>query len=562
MAREHTSMRFTPLATCLVSLLAPSLVGQSVRTTVEVTPEGIFTTDEASVALPIGGPTFASGTNPNPSAPGLRWTLPNPAGMPWISMRVATGNHGTFQWIAQDLNFRRVALVAATDDQAPAVPIYEDVYASAGGASLEVQAADEADTGVGVWYDGGTNTSDVRVYSGFSSTPTTLPGVRAREHDVSDDGQVIALGFTAGNGNAAATMFDASLAPITTVVAPNGPFVQLDLSDDGSTLLIASATDNYVYDVVTGSLLFQDASTVFHQAHVIDGDGDTWGRGGFDVRLWKRIAGSYQPILVFDDNTFISSSGYTAAGLSEDGSTFVVAAVDAANWLDFRVYCWSIGATTATHLWTYQHVSTGAWQDTPQQVELSADGKTIAVASWGAQSSAHPEVLVFDRDLGNVPVGSIDTPGSAMDVDVAEDGQFVLAGTKAVHANVTGNGGEAYSYDLGGQGYRLRGTPSIGRSIQLEIGGNPGDPVLLWAGLGLLPAPVPVFPFRGTFALDPGLLFLVPTPVGSIPPSGLAVLPVTIPLDPSTVGATVYTQVARTSGGGTIENFLRLPITP
>ncbi|MFG0318832.1 MAG: hypothetical protein ACF8XB_16280 [Planctomycetota bacterium JB042] len=555
-------MRIALLAPLAVSLLAAPLAGQAVRSTATVTPEGIFVTEQSDLAAPKAGPTFASGTNPNPSAAGLRWTLPNPAGMPWISMRVATGNHGTFHWLGQDLNFRRVQLVASTDDQAPALPIYEDPYPAATLAKVEIEAADEAPTAVGVWFDTINSQSQVRLYSGFSATPTPFAGPVVREHDISDDGAVIALGFTDTNGNAAAAIVDQSFAPISTAVAPTGPFVQLDLSDDGSTLLMASATTNYVFDVATGNLVYQDSSTVFHQAHVISGDGDTWGRGGFDVGLWKKIGGAYQRILTYDDTSFISSSGYTAAGLSEDGSTFVVAAVDAANWLDFRVYCWSVGATSTTLLWRYVHVSAGTFQDTPQQVELSADGKTIAVASWGAQVNGHPEVLIFDRDVGIVPVGSIDTPGSAMDVDVSEDGQFVVAGTKAVHANTNGNGGEAYSFDLGGQGYRLRGTPSIGRSIQLEIGGNPGDPVLLWAGLSLLPSPVPVFPFRGTFALDPAFLFLLPTPVGTIPGSGVATLPVTIPFDPATVGATVYTQVARTTGGGTIDNFLRLPITP
>jgi hypothetical protein len=46
---------------------------------------------------------------------------------------------------------------------------------------------------------------------------------------------------------------------------------------------------------------------------------------------------------------------------------------------------------------------------------------------------------VFNRSVQLI--GQIDFPGSAFSVDVSSDGQYVVGGSKAVHANQFGSGG-------------------------------------------------------------------------------------------------------------------------
>jgi hypothetical protein len=82
---------------------------------------------------------------------------------------------------------------------------------------------------------------------------------------------------------------------------------------------------------------------------------------------------------------------------------------------------------------------------------MSDDGSVMAVASWGTQNNAHPEVQVFDADL-NLITG-IDSNGSAFDMSLSKDGRYVVSGTKGVHANTFGNGGELILVDLGGGCY-------------------------------------------------------------------------------------------------------------
>ncbi|MCH8053895.1 MAG: hypothetical protein IH895_07525, partial [Planctomycetes bacterium] len=68
----------------------------------------------------------------------------------------------------------------------------------------------------------------------------------------------------------------------------------------------------------------------------------------------------------------------------------------------------------------------------------------FSVISWGTQDNVHPEMQIFDRDLNLV--GWIDTPGSPFSVDMTRDGQFVVVGGKAVHANTFGNGSDTYAF--------------------------------------------------------------------------------------------------------------------
>ena len=553
-------MRNTLFCLCLLASFTTVAFGQQqTRTRSVVTPEGVFTvqTSAGNVVSPEPG----SGTffNPNPTPPGLRWTYPNPGATPWITSSAGIGNFGTMDWLGQTLNGERLSFLSPTETDPP-TPIYEDVAPTSDSVAIQVAAADKASACAVAWRNSSTGVDELRYYDGFSTTPAVLSGIPIQEVRISDDGTRIAVGYTNG-GNAEVTVYDETLTSLVTVVGAGSGFRHHDISGDGSTVLIASNTTNFVYDVATGNLLHQDGSTVSVDAHSIDGDGDCWGRGGFDVGVWKDIAGTYTRILNFDDGAF-GFGVYDACDVSADGSTFVVAGRDATNNLHFRVYCWSLSSTgVATLLWTFNNLGTGSFQDVGTEVSVSDDGKWIAVGSWGAQSNGHPEVLVFDRDVGAVPVTQIDTPGSCYSVDMSGDGQFVVAGTKAVHANTFGNGGEGYSLDLGGQGHWLSGTPSLNRSITLSQNGAPGDQLFLGASLGLLPAGVSFSGWTGLWWLDPGMMILPITPLGPIPASGTVPIPVTVPNSPPLVGVQVFTQAAR-MGPNEIDNFLRIPITP
>lgn len=90
-------------------------------------------------------------------------------------------------------------------------------------------------------------------------------------------------------------------------------------------------------------------------------------------------------------------------------------------------------------LGSYPVSGTGLYQGTPIGAASNDDGSVVAFASWGTEFHDWPEVMVFNRNVELI--GQIDFPGSAFSVDVSNDGQYVVGGSKAVHANQFGSGG-------------------------------------------------------------------------------------------------------------------------
>lgn len=558
------------LTSSFALLLSTAALGTVETTTVQyVTPQGVFT---KTTTLPQtkGGIFAATFPNPNPSPSSLRWTYPNGVAGPWITQDVSVGNRGTFAWLGQNQNAERVTLVSTTDDQAPALPIWEDVLPNPD--YVEVAAADKAPVCAVVNRDFPNGLFEVRLYSAFSPIAVAsvlVPTQGDVEVAISDDGERVAIGYTDLSGIGSVDVYDtlggSALVFVTTIVAaPSAAsaFREHDLSADGQVVLLATQNTDQLFDATTGTPIFVDSSTVSIDSHAIDGDGDTFVRGGFDVGVWKESGGTYNRILNFKDTQNFGFFVATACDVSADGSTFVAAAYDATNSNKMRVYCWTLTQTTATLKWRFVSNGLGSVQDSPQTVSVSDDGKFIAVASWGTGNNAHPEVMLFDREVGIVPVANIDTPGSPFDCDLSGDGQFLVAGTKAVHANSLGSGGEGYSLDRGAQGFRMFGTTSIGRTFALEFGGAPGETLLLAASFGLAPTPIASGSFAGTFDLDPGLMFLTPTPIGAFPGSGIIAFSTVVPLVPAAVGVTVHAQAIRTGGFPACDNHVSMPITP
>jgi hypothetical protein len=108
-----------------------------------------------------------------------------------------------------------------------------------------------------------------------------------------------------------------------------------------------------------------------------------------------------------------------------------------AGWLSGEVYLFDV--PSANMLGSYPVSGTGSYQGTPIGAGSNDDGTVMAFASWGTQFHDWPEVMVFNRNVQLI--GQINFPGSAFSVDVTTDGQYVVGGAKAVHANQFGSGG-------------------------------------------------------------------------------------------------------------------------
>ncbi|MEZ5967034.1 MAG: hypothetical protein R3F56_24565 [Planctomycetota bacterium] len=537
---------------CLTAGVAAQGAVVGTRSNAHVTADGVFMQTTSGPAVPQ-----PSGVSPSPT--GLRWTY-SQATTRSIVNSATVGNHGTLGWLGCNLNNQRTSLFQMTEDNSPPVPVYEVLQP--GTQSITVKAADKAPVCVVATVTTAPS-GMVEYYRGSSAAPAWFVGYGGYiEAVVSDDGRYVAVGFTSATNTSQVDVYDAQSSspttPIRTFTNTSHGFRHIDISGDGSTVLLATNTMDHVYDVASNSLVFS-ATTVSHDAHTINGDGTVFGRAGFNpMRAWVKTGGTYQEVLTYND-TSLGFAVYTAADVSRDGSTFVAAGYDAQSNERMRVQCFQLTPTGSTLLWTYASDAFGQFQDTPQAVSISDDGKYIAVGSWGTAANDHPETLIFDRDVGATPIASVDSPGSCFDADISGDGQFVTVGTKSVHANTFGNGGEGYGFDLGGQAHWLVGSPSVGRSIELRTGGAVGELVYVGFASGL-GGPLTVPGISGTFDLDlgsfSGFLF-----VGSVPAGGVHSLPLNIPNLSFFVGQSLFTQ-AFTSTPFAFSNTLRLYLTP
>jgi hypothetical protein len=87
-------------------------------------------------------------------------------------------------------------------------------------------------------------------------------------------------------------------------------------------------------------------------------------------------------------------------------------------------------------------VSPGDAQDLPSAIDYSRARDLIAFGFWGDTHPISPEILVIDPD-GRTEY-SCHAPGSMFDVAISENGSYVAATGKLVHANQMGSGSDAY----------------------------------------------------------------------------------------------------------------------
>ena len=209
----------------------------------------------------------------------------------------------------------------------------------------------------------------------------------------------------------------------------------VDLTDDGSVALVTQDNLAVLVDTSDGSMLFSvagsGAGNIFYR---ISGDGNVFVTDGFALDVYKFDGATYQRVIHF---TQASTWFGGASVVSRDGSTVGSFAANFTNWLSGEVILFEVAS--AQLLGSYPVSGTGSFQGTPVGAESNDNGTVMAFASWGTEFHDWPEVMVFNRNVDLI--GAINFPGSAFGVDVSADGQYVVGGSKAVHANQFGSGG-------------------------------------------------------------------------------------------------------------------------
>jgi hypothetical protein len=210
----------------------------------------------------------------------------------------------------------------------------------------------------------------------------------------------------------------------------------VDLTDDGSIALVTQDNLAALVDTNGGDIIFSvagsGAGNVFYR---VSGDGSVFVAGGFALDVYKYDGTTYQRVIHFSQ----ASNWFGGASIvSRDGSTVGSFAGNFANnWLSGEVFLFDVAS--AQMIGSYPVSGSGSFQGTPVGAESNDNGTVMAFASWGTEFHDWPEVMIFNRNVELI--GAIEFPGSAFGVDVSDDGQYVVGGAKAVHANQFGSGG-------------------------------------------------------------------------------------------------------------------------
>ncbi len=300
------------------------------------------------------------------------------------------------------------------------------------------------------WDNGkGVNTA-VHCFTGGSSTPVwTYDGTGTFDsgsvdgpgkYACSTDGSVLAVGGAIGGHLAIQFFGPSSNVPIATYEDEALAFYprQLRITADGSKCIFRCSATLYRVDTATGTLEASFALDASNDCFGVSPDGSVVAYGFTAAR-----------IAVWDGSEYsldagIAVSGYYggAAAVAADNST-VYFGFYKSNYTTNRIIRYDLDASAP--VWTYDYpVGSGSYQDVMEWMECSTDGRWMVAGSWGCQNGGGDEVSVFDDLNPGSPVFSIDTPGSIFHVDISDDGRYVSAAGKHVHANEMGSGTDVY----------------------------------------------------------------------------------------------------------------------
>ena len=236
----------------------------------------------------------------------------------------------------------------------------------------------------------------------------------------------------------------------------------LVLSGDGTKLVFTQyAGENSamrVLDAENGAIIFEGPeqnqnppAISFDGSIIVNGDysGDVF------VYQYNENTATYENLWSYQVSN--GGGGYnpwiSSMSISSDGSTIAVGThIFYADHYSGEIYLFN--SYSSSPIWIFD--ANGPVVD----LDISADGSTIAAAGYGPQDHSTPDFWIFGRN-SNEPEFSINTSGSMFHLDLSEDGSICSVGGKAVHAYEMGNGGLLYCLECDLGGGNIAGTVNL-----------------------------------------------------------------------------------------------------
>jgi hypothetical protein len=489
-------------------------------------------------------------------------------GAGWIGRCVSLGAQGTQVFTEIEFGQDHAELLSGFDES-PALPVWQNVLPIEGSNS-SVDSAEMADVHVSVHQivlnnSNSTKQTVVSKYSSGSSTPTwtyTFPTITAGNArvSISDNGQRIVAGSYENvlNKLRLAVFGPSSATPIWTGTLDNFSMGirGWDLSSDGNTLYLASASMITIYNLVTHAPIAQYGLIGgVDGAHSMSADARVFAYGGFNfVDVWERNqAGGWTKTYT---RNLPGSYVCTKLDVSGNGASIAYAwnGYDTNNHV--RIECLDVATKVITM--SDEAVGSGTYQNVVSDIAMSQDGTRFVVGLWGDEANQCPEVRLY-RNNQNVPVALHNLPGSAYDVDMSADGEHIAVASKAVHANAYAGGGSIRYYTFEPQDIRCSGVPVPGSTIEFALqAGNPSPARLLWA-TAQSPTPISFGPVGTLYLSRPAMHTVVIPPTNT---AGVTSANFTLPAGAGQIGQTLYFQGLFTSPRRLTHDWVRVTILP
>jgi len=349
----------------------------------------------------------------------------------------------------------------------------------------------------------------------------------------------------------------ASGAPTYTATLPCGPQLRaLLLSDDGSTLYWASSSTCTLWDVASRTTITSFALFTSLDCHAISGDGRVFAYGGFNtVKIYERQTGGG-----YGFTHQMTVPGQAVCGridISADGSTLVTGF----NLWDFNlgVVIQALDIPTKQLTMSDTAIGAGTLQNVVADIAVADDGRRFAVGLWGDEAGLVPELRLYRREQ-SAPSATYDYPGSVYDLDISPDGERVVVGTKAVHANVYAGGGTIDLYRFDDEDLVVQGIPRLGDKVRFAVAVAPLAPVQLISAPRLGLAPFTVFGVSGALYLDRTTMST--RSIGSADLAGKLVYQYDLPALPVSIGTVQYYQGFSIAPRKFTDTFVRLTVLP
>lgn len=498
------------------------------------------------------------------NTPGGLWAYPD-AGEGWVGRAVAIGAGGTQVFTEFDTAADRASLISGFD-AVPVVPVWANPVVTTS-TNVRVHGADATGSFVSCRQipisTNGPRNIVVSAYESSSPTPRftwTFPtptSGSSRAMISADGSRIVAAMLIPATGQLHVAVFDnGSSVPTSYFTHSVGVQLQaITLSEDGHVLYAATTSGGFLFDVDARALIQQFVLLQSFAAQDISGNGGILAIGYFNgVDVWERQpAGNY---LRTWQGVWPGSIVCQQLDVSEDGTTLALGF----GYYDqnLRVRIEAIDLRTKLRTMFEEVQGTGTYQNIVSKVSCSADGKRFAVGLWGDQGNLVPELRIYRRHLAT-PIVTHNYAGSIYDLAMSRDGERVVVGTKAVHANVLAGGGSVDLYSSNDEDFTAVGTPSIGRKVDFDLWGAPNSPARLL--LAPNPAQTPnSFGLVGVLFLNRTQLTILPMPFTDA--TGHSQGEFQLPPDPAFVGTTMWFQGMTTSPRRFTLDYVQLTILP